>query len=64
MKWVLLAVATLLSACAGSPDIMIIKNVYVTDSDDVEVTYRTESTSTSVAEIVQDLKDLIKASPK
>lgn len=53
-----------LSSCAGSPRITINKNTYVIDSDGAETKYTTESSTTSVAEIVQDLKDLLKVTPK
>jgi len=48
------------SGCAGSPRITIIKNVYIYKSDFVSVTYRTESSTESLAEIDQALEGTVK----
>jgi len=57
----LFASLVLLSGCAGSPRINITKNVYVVEnSAPVFVDYRTESSTSSDADIVQELKELLK----
>jgi len=56
--------ALLLVGCAGSPRITINKQTYIVDSDNADTTYTTASSNSSVAEIVQDLKDLLKVTPR
>jgi len=58
------ALMFVLVGCAGSPRITITKNVYVIKSANAKITYKTESANSSVAEIVQDLKDLLKVTPR
>jgi len=59
-----LVICLFISNCAGSPRITITKNVSVVNSCEVDVEYTTESSTENVADIVQDLKDLIKVTPK
>ena len=60
MKLVLLSV--FLAGCipAGSPRINITKNVYVYESCNTYIGYSTESSTTSDADIVQELEELLK----
>jgi len=59
LSWCLAVILAGCSITAGSPPIKIIKNVYIIDSDHADVGYKTESSTNSVAEITQDLKDLL-----
>ena len=43
----------------GAPRITITKDIHIINSCDIDVLYRTESSTTSTAEIAQDLKDLL-----
>ena len=54
----------LVFGCAGSPKITINKQVYIMNSPNAKTEYKTESTTSNVAEIVQDLKDLLKVTPR
>jgi len=60
LSWFL---AVILAGCGGinpgSPKISITKNVYIIDSDNADIGYSTESSTSNIAEITQDLKDLI-----
>ena len=60
---ILLLAAVFLAGCAGSPRITIEKNVSIENSCHVVVGYSTESSTTSDADIVQELKDLLAIPP-
>ena len=66
----ILLAGILLAGCMGpgSPRITITKNIYIVDSslNGVDLEYTTQSSTESMAEITQDLKDLLdlKLSPR
>ena len=70
MKSLMLIGLLFVTGCitAGSPPINITKNIYIVDSilNGVDLEYTTQSSTESMAEITQDLKDLLdlKLSPR
>jgi len=64
MKTTIIFLLLFLCGCAGSPRFDITKNVYLLNSPNAKVEYRTESAVKSLAEIAQDLEGTLKVTPR
>lgn len=60
LSWFL---AVILAGCSASPGslgtLIVEKNIYVLDSDEIKVEYTTQSNQEVIQEMIQDFKDLL-----